>query len=107
MAGDVVRVLIVAGRWLAAVLGLSVLCIVLALGFFNPNARRDDIEAWVTEQTGRSFTLDGELGWQLWPHPAVTLPHIRLGLRPAPKKQAMPSAVCQWQQASVLSVCGR
>ncbi len=93
------RVLIIAGRWLAAVLGLSVLCIVLALVFFNPNARRDEFEAWISEQTGRSFTLEGELGWQVWPLLTVTLPHTRLGGAPGTRDATLPFA--EWQQASL------
>lgn len=100
ISGESVRVLIIAGRWLVAVLGLSVLCIVLALGFFNPNARRDDIEAWVSEQTGRSFTLGGELGWQVWQPLAVTLPHIRLAEAPGtPKTGDALQPFAEWQRA--------
>lgn len=96
------RALTVAGRWWVAVLGLSVLCIVLALGFFNPNARRSDIEAWVSEQTGRRFTFAGELGWRVWPNLAVTLPRARLERAPwdsSPGDVITPFA--EWQRASL------
>jgi hypothetical protein len=53
------------------VLGLSVLYIVPALRFFNPNAQRARIAAWVTHETGRNFTFEGELERQLWPHPTL------------------------------------
>jgi AsmA protein len=97
-----VRVMTIAGRWLAAVLGLSVLCIVLALVFFNPNAYRDEIQAWVSEQTGRGFTLDGELGWQVWPRLTVTLPHMQLGSAPGATKAGNPlDPFAEWQQAGV------
>lgn len=96
------RVLTIAGRWLAAVLGLSVLCIVLLLGFFNPNARRNEIQTWVSEQTGRRFTLDGELGWQMWPRLAVTLPRMQLGAAPGDARTGKTSGpFAEWQQASI------
>ncbi|MGE0115979.1 MAG: AsmA family protein [Steroidobacteraceae bacterium] len=81
----------------AAVLGLFLLCIVLAGLFFNPNDYKPAIERWVEAQTGRSFTLDGELGWQLWPHLAVTLPHTRLG----PPTAFAGTDFAEWQQASI------
>ncbi len=61
------RTLTKALRGLAAVLGLSVLCIVLALVFFNPNRQHDRILAWADAQTGQHLTVNGEFDWQLWP----------------------------------------
>lgn len=95
------RVLTIAGRILAAVLGLSVLCIVLLLAFFNPNAYRSEIEAWVSQQTGLRFTLDGELGWHLGSSLQLSLPHTLLADAPAGDIRIPGSGFAEWQQARV------
>lgn len=92
------RVLKIVVRSLVAMLGLSVLCIVLAAAFFNPNSYRGQIEAWVVQQTGRSFTLDGDLQWSWWPQVAIALPAMRLGS--APSGEAAQDFL-NWQQASI------
>lgn len=96
------RVLKFAWLTAAAMLGLLLLCIVLAAWFFNPNAYQPQIERWLEQQTGRSFTLDGELGWQLWPRLSLTLPHTYIGSAPGFAFQGLTEPeFAEWQQADI------
>ncbi|MGC3981832.1 MAG: AsmA family protein [Steroidobacteraceae bacterium] len=89
--------------WIAvAALGLSVVCIVLLVRFFNPNDYKAQIEQWVEQQTGRNFTLDGDLQWRVWPSVALTLPPARLAASPNWLKQgATDGDFAEWQRASL------
>lgn len=91
------RVLTVVGRCLAALFGLSLLCIVLLAAFFNPNAYRRELQDWVSAQTGLSFTLDGDIGWHPGPQLELTLPAMRLEANP--ESNTTPQTFAAWQQA--------
>src|SRR5882757_2633734 len=66
----------------AALVGLLLICIALFAWFFNPNHYKSELEGWVKAQTGRTFTLQGELDLKLFPTVALTAPHFVLGDAP-------------------------
>jgi AsmA protein len=66
----------------AALVGLLLICIALLVGFFNPNHYKHELEAWVKAQTGRAFTLQGDLDLKLFPAVALTAPHFVLSDAP-------------------------
>ena len=66
----------------AALVGLLLICIALFAWFFNPNHYRSELEAWVKAQTGRAFTLQGELELKLFPTLAFTAPQFVLSDAP-------------------------
>jgi len=74
-----VRALKIAGLSSAAVLGLLLVFIGLFAWFFNPNDYKPRLEALVKAQTGRAFTLQGELRLQVVPMLALEASQFALG----------------------------
>lgn len=66
----------------AAIFGLLLICIALFAGFFNPNHYKNALEDWVKAQTGRTFTLQGDLDLKLFPALALTAPQFVLSDAP-------------------------
>jgi len=67
---------------LAAVLVLMLGIAVAVLLLFDPNDYRDEIAAEVETRTGRTFSIDGELGLRVLPCCAVAIDDTRLGNPP-------------------------
>ena len=59
------------------VLMLGIAAVVMLL--FDPNEYRGEIAALVTEETGREFSIDGDLGLRVLPCCAVSIDDTRLG----------------------------
>jgi AsmA protein len=62
-------------------LSMIVLTFVLALVVplvMNPNNYKGQIAALVLEKSGRNLTLDGDLEWELFPNPTITLKEVTL-----------------------------
>ncbi|WP_076742125.1 AsmA family protein [Spiribacter curvatus] len=70
------RVLFIA---LGSLIGLIVVAIAAVALFFDPNDYRDQITTAVEDELGRSFAIDDEIGWSLFPRLAIDLGGIRLG----------------------------
>jgi len=73
-------------RWIIG-LAATVLLLAVALGLavmflFDPNDYKDDIAALVSEQTGRSFSIEGELNLKAFPCCGVALGPLTLGNPP-------------------------
>ena len=64
---------------LAALAGIVIIAAVSLFLFFDPNDFRDQISASVKEQTGRDFTIEGDLSLTLFPWLAVEVGHTELG----------------------------
>ena len=62
-----------------AVLVLMIAITVAVVVLFDPNEYRDEISAAVEEQTGREFSIDGEIGLRAFPCCAVAVDGVRLG----------------------------
>ncbi|OOZ40942.1 AsmA family protein [Solemya elarraichensis gill symbiont] len=64
------------------VIGLVIIA-VIAVGafitFFDPNDYKQQIVEQVQEETGRSVTIDGKLGWELYPRIAISAEGVTLG----------------------------
>lgn len=76
-------------RLLKIVLAVVAVVVVLLVGIavavtllFDPNDYRDEIAAVVEDQTGREFSIDGELGLRAFPCCAVAVDDTRLGNPP-------------------------
>jgi len=73
-------------RWIfGAVAALLLLAIALGLAvtfLFDPNDYKDDIAALVSEQTGRSFSIEGDLSLTAFPCCGVALGPLTLGNPP-------------------------
>jgi AsmA protein len=74
------------GRLLKIVLALLAALLVLMLGaaavallLVDPNEYRDEIETLALAQTGRTLTIDGELGLRVLPCCSVAIDDMRLG----------------------------
>ncbi|MBF0098215.1 MAG: AsmA family protein [Magnetococcales bacterium] len=62
-------------------LSMIVLTFVLALLVplaMNPNHYKGQIAALVLEKSGRNLTLDGDVEWELFPNPTITLKEVTL-----------------------------
>lgn len=73
-------------RWIIG-LAATVLLLGVALGLavmflFDPNDYKDDIAALVSEQTGRSFSIEGELNLEAFPCCGIALGPLTLGNPP-------------------------
>lgn len=73
-------------RWIIG-LAATVLLLGVALGLavmflFDPNDYKDDIAALVSEQTGRSFSIEGELNLKAFPCCGIALGPLTLGNPP-------------------------
>jgi len=64
---------------LAALAGIVIIAAVSLFLFFDPNDFRDQISASVKAQTGRDFTIEGDLSLTLFPWLAVEVGHTELG----------------------------
>ncbi|MEO1037554.1 MAG: AsmA family protein [Pseudomonadota bacterium] len=65
----------------AVLLGVAVLAITIAVATFDPNDYKADIEQAVKENTGREFSIEGELSLSVFPWLAVELPKVTLANR--------------------------
>ena len=58
-------------RWIAILVGgvllLSVALSVIVMIMFDPNDYKDEIAEAVTEQTGRTFSIEGDLSLKAFP----------------------------------------
>ncbi|MGI9343357.1 MAG: AsmA family protein, partial [Gammaproteobacteria bacterium] len=66
----------------AVVVGLLLAVAVAVSLLFDPNEYRGEIAAFVEEETGRSFAIDGDLGLRVFPCCAVSIDDTRLGNPP-------------------------
>lgn len=73
------RVLKIAAISLAGAIALLVICIALLMVFFNPNDYKPQIERLVSDNTGRQFTLTGDLELSVFPWLAVEMGPATLG----------------------------
>ncbi|RZU99365.1 AsmA family protein [Spiribacter vilamensis] len=64
---------------LGGLVGLIVIAVAAVALLFDPNDYRDRITTAVEDQLGRSFAIDDEIGWSLFPRLAIDLGGIRLG----------------------------
>lgn len=69
------RVLAIALGVVAALLAAAALILPRAI---DPNLYRDRIAAWVEQRTGRALTIDGEIGWSVFPWLGVELGKVSL-----------------------------
>ena len=70
-------------RWLfiaiGGIVGLILAAVAAMALLFNPNDYRDQLAAAVERETGRSFTLQGDISWSLFPRLSIELGAVRLG----------------------------
>jgi len=70
-------------RWIAILVGgvllLSVALSVIVMIMFDPNDYKDEIAAAVTEQTGRTFAIEGDLSLKAFPCCGIALGPLALG----------------------------
>lgn len=70
-------------RWLfiaiGGMAGLVLAAVAAVALLFDPNDYRDQLAAAVERETGRTFTLSGDIGWSLFPRLGVELGTVRLG----------------------------
>ena len=64
---------------LGSLVGLIVVAVAAVALLFDPNDYRDRITTTVEDQLGRSFAIDEEIGWSLFPRLTIDLGGIRLG----------------------------
>ncbi len=76
------RLLKIAAWLLAGIVGLVIVGVALVAIFFDPNDYKSDIERLVAEQTGRTFTLSGDLKLSIFPWLAVQVGPATLGNAP-------------------------
>lgn len=65
--------------FVATIVVLFVVTIVAVMVLFDVNDYREDIEAAVEANTGREFTIDGEMSLAVFPWLAIEIPHTELG----------------------------
>ncbi len=73
---DIMRWLFIAFGGIAGLLLAAIAAVVL---LFDPNDYRDQLAAAVESETGRTFTLSGDIGWSLFPRLSIDLGAVRLG----------------------------
>ena len=70
-------------RWIAILVGgvllLSVALSVIVMIMFDPNDYKDEIAAAVTEQTGRTLAIEGDLSLKAFPCCGIALGPLALG----------------------------
>ncbi|SDJ83365.1 AsmA protein [Ferrimonas sediminum] len=67
-------------KWfLISVLALMLVIAVYVGVFLDPNAFKPEIEAKVKEATGRTLSIDGDIGWSLFPKVGLDIAGISLG----------------------------
>ncbi len=70
-------------RWLfiaiGGIAGLILAAVAAVALLFDPNDYRDQLAAAVERETGRTFTLSGDIGWSLFPRLGIELGAVRLG----------------------------
>jgi AsmA protein len=76
------RPLKIVGIVIGALLAVLVLGVVAVLVLVDPNDYRDDIEALVKSETGRSLQIGGEIDLKLFPWLALGVRDVRLGNPP-------------------------
>jgi AsmA protein len=76
------RPLKIVGIVIGALLAVLVLGVVAILVLVDPNDYRDDIEALVKSETGRSLQIGGEIDLKLFPWLALGVHDVRLGNPP-------------------------
>lgn len=69
------RVFAIALGVVAALLAAAALILPRAI---DPNLYRDRIAAWVEQRTGRALTIDGEIGWSVFPWLGIELGKVSL-----------------------------
>ena len=76
------RLLKILAAVIAVVVVLTLGVAVAVMLLFDPNEYRDEIGAIVEERTGRTFSIDGEIGLRVLPCCAVAVDDARLGNPP-------------------------
>lgn len=79
--------------WVAGIVLLGIMgAITLVTLTFDPNAYKNEVSAWVKDQTGRELQIDGNIEISFFPSPGVRLNHIQInnapGFGPTPLLQA-------------------
>ncbi|MFM2480092.1 AsmA family protein [Celerinatantimonas sp. YJH-8] len=65
-------------KWVLAVIIVLIVIIAAALWLVDPNQFKPQIEQQVTQLTGRTFTIDGPISWQLLPSVGIELKDVKL-----------------------------
>lgn len=81
---------------LAVLIGLILLALVLLVFLFDPNIFKPRIEALARDQ-GVALTINGDLGWTLWPSLGIDVNQIRVAALSAPE-----TPIAQLEEASLL-----
>jgi uncharacterized protein involved in outer membrane biogenesis len=67
-------------KWMAIILGLTMLIVALVLAFFDWNAFRPTLARMITEKTGRAASIDGDLKVHLFSWtPSAEINDVKLG----------------------------
>ncbi|TKB48395.1 AsmA family protein [Ferrimonas sediminicola] len=70
-------------KWFLIVLVTLVLMLAVYIGvFLDPNAFKPQLSAKVEEATGRTLTIDGDIGWSLFPKVGLEIGGLTLGNLP-------------------------
>ena len=64
---------------IGVVIALLVALVAGFIVFFDPNAWREEIATAVEEETGRSFVIEGEISWSLFPRLGIELGAWQIG----------------------------
>lgn len=81
---------------LAVLIGLIVLALILLVFLFDPNVFKPRIEALARDQ-GIALSINGDLGWTLWPSLGIDVNQIRVAALSAPD-----TPIAQLEGASLL-----
>lgn len=65
-------------KWLLAIIVVLIVVIGAALLLVDPNQFKPQIEQKVTDITGREFSIDGPISWQLFPTVGIELEDVKL-----------------------------
>ena len=81
---------------LAVLIGFVVLALILLVLLFDPNVFKPRIEALAREQ-GVALSINGDLGWTLWPSLGIDVNDVRLAARNTPDQ-----SIARLNEASLL-----
>ncbi|HSX85257.1 MAG TPA: AsmA family protein, partial [Cellvibrio sp.] len=81
---------------LAVLIGLVLLALILLVLLFDPNMFKPRIEALAREQ-GVALSINGDLGWTLWPSLGIDVSDVRVAALSVPDKP-----IAQLEEASLL-----
>ena len=90
---------------LAAIVAFVVLALVAVVLFVDINRFKPQIAGFVRDTYQRELTIDGELGWSIWPSLAITLPKTTLSDRAgAAPSNGAPAVAIEGARVSVALV---